>query len=297
MRVNHTMLHSKLLQDITNDYSRAAKLHEQGSTGLKVRYPSDDAIVATRASNAGSRLREMEQSKRNGNTVSTYLKMYDNVTQEMSALGIRVRELTVQGANGTLTPADRETISQEISKIRDHMIQLANTNLGGEHIFGGADAANAPVNDDGSVRMSPKSDIPQSVDLGGYNFEYGITVYDAFVVDGNESVFNLLDNIIKNLEKDDAGDYLNNTALVKVQRFEYNLQQITAQNGASERFLEMSTNRFDEYSVFLTEYVSKEQDADFLETYTQLQNQQTILQAALKTGATLMMTSLVDFMR
>jgi flagellar hook-associated protein 3 FlgL len=43
--------------------------------------------------------------------------------------------------------------------------------------------------------------------------------------------------------------------------------------------------------------VSKEQDADFLETYTNLQNQQTILQAALKTGANVMMTSLVDFVR
>jgi len=297
MRVNHSMLHNTILQDITRDYKRVAKLHEQGSSGLKVRYPSDDAIVATRASNASSRLREMEQSKRNGNTVNTYLQMYDKVTQEMSALVTRTRELTVQGANGTLTPQDRKTILQEITKIKDQMIQLANTNLGGEHIFGGADSSNPPVNDDGSINLAPKADIPQSVDLGGYNFEYGMTVYDSFVVDGNESVFNLLDNIIKNLDKEDPQDYLNNIALEKVERFEYNIQQTTAQNGASERFLEMSTNRFEEYTTFLTEYVSKEQDADFLETYTNLQNQQTILQAALKTGANVMMTSLVDFVR
>ncbi|HPF17766.1 MAG TPA: flagellar hook-associated protein FlgL [Thermotogota bacterium] len=297
MRVNHSMLHNTILQDITRDYKRVAQLHEQGSSGLKVKYPSDDAIIATRASNAGSRLREMEQSKRNGNTVSTYLQMYDKVTQEMSALVTRTRELTVQGANGTLTPNDRKTISQELSKIKDQMIQLANTNLGGEHIFGGADASHRPVNDNGTIELAPKADIPQSVDLGGYSFEYGITVYDSFVVNGNESVFNLLDNIIKNLDKEDPQYYLNDIALAKVERFEYNIQQITAQNGASQRFLEMSTNRFEEYSTFLTEYVSKEQDADFLETYTKLQNQQTILQAALKTGANVMMTSLVDFVR
>src|SRR6056297_689472 len=171
MRVNHTMLHNTILQDITRDYKRVAKLHEQGSSGLKVRYPSDDAIIATRASNASSRLREMEQSKRNGNTVGTYLKMYDKVTQEMSALVTRTKELTVQGANGTLTPEDRKTISQEISKIKDQMIQLANTNLGGEHIFGGADSSERQVNDDGTINSAPKAYIRQSVRLGSYNLK------------------------------------------------------------------------------------------------------------------------------
>jgi flagellar hook-associated protein 3 FlgL len=291
------MLHSKILQDITNDYKRVAQLHEEGSTGLKVRYPSDDAIIATRASNAHTRVREMEQFKRNGNTVGTYLDLYDSVTQEMSSLVTHVRELTVKGANGSLTLTDRESIAQEIDKIKEHMVQLANTNVGGEHIFAGADAANAPVADNGTITMETKANVRQSTNLGGYNFAYGITVYDAFVVDGNESVFNLLENISENLKEDNPEQYLNDIALVKVERFEYNLQKITSENGSSQKFLEMSTNRFEEYTNFLTEYVSKEQDADFLETYTNLQNQQTILNAALKTGSSVMTTSLVDFIK
>jgi flagellar hook-associated protein 3 FlgL len=295
MRINHSMLHNKILQDITNGYKRVAQLHEEGSSGLKVRYPSDDAIVATRASNAYTRVREMEQFKRNGNTVGTYLSLYDSVTQEMSSLVTHVRELTVQGANDSLTQTDRESISKEIDKIKDHMVQLANTNIGGEHIFAGADAANAPVNDDGTINMAARSNVKQSTDLGGYNFSYGITVYDAFVVDGNESVFNLLENISENLTEDNPDHYLNDIALEKVERFEYSLQRTTSENGASQKFLEMSTNRFEEYTNFLTEYVSKEQDADFLETNTKLTNQQTILDAALKTGSSIMTTSLVDF--
>ncbi|HOO33042.1 MAG TPA: flagellar hook-associated protein FlgL [Thermotogota bacterium] len=295
MRINHTMLHNKILQDITNDYKKVARLHEEGTTGLKVIYPSDDAIVATRASNANSRVREMEQYKRNGNTVSTYLDLYDSVTQEMSSLATNIRELTVKGANDSMTPTDRESIAQEIDKIKDHMIQLANTNVGGEYIFAGADAANPPVADDGTITMETKANVKQSTNLGGYSFSYGVTVYDEFVVDGNESVFNLLENISENLMEDNPESYLNDIALEKLERFEYNLQRMTSENGSSQKFLEMSVNRFEEYTNFLTDYVSKEQDADFLETYTNLTNQQTILDAALKTGSSVMTKSLVDF--
>jgi flagellar hook-associated protein 3 FlgL len=289
------MLHNKVLQDLSNNYRKVADLEEQGSTGLKVRYPSDDAIVATRASNAYSRVREMEQFKRNGNTVGTYLNLYDSVTQEMSSLVTNIKELVVRGATDSMTKVDRESIAQEIDKIKDHMVQLANTNISGEHIFAGADAANAPVNDDGTIAMEAKANVKQSTNLGGYEFSYGISVYDAFVVEGNESIFNLLDNISKNLKEDNPSGYLNDVALEKVERFEYTVQRTLSKVGSSQKFLDMSTNRFEEYTNFLTDYVSKEQDAEFLETYTKLTNQKTILDAALKTGGSLLTTSLVDF--
>jgi len=47
----------------------------------------------------------------------------------------------------------------------------------------------------------------------------------------------------------------------------------------------------------MTEYLSKEQDADFMETYTNLQNLQAVLQAAMKTGGNIMNYSLVDYVR
>jgi flagellar hook-associated protein 3 FlgL len=237
----------------------------------------------------------MEQYQRNGNTVSTYLDLYDSITQEMSSLVTSVKSLTVKGASDSLTVTDRESIAKEIDSIKEHLVQLANTSVGGEHIFGGAASANEPVASDGTITMETKANVSQSINLGGYNFSYGVTVYDAFVVEGNESVFNLLDNISENLKGDNPKNYLNDIALEKVERFENNIQMLTAENGSSQKFLEMSVNRYEEYTNFLTEYVSKEQDADFMETYTELQNQQTILNAALKTGGNIMATSLVDF--
>jgi len=212
-------------------------------------------------------------------------------------LTYRVRELMVQGANDTLTPDDRKTIAMEIDRIRDHMIQLANTQVAGNHIFGGARADQAPVTMDGVIRMDPAADRKLTTDLGGYPFAYNITVYEVFTVSGNESIFNLLENQSANLKADNPDFYLNDIALEKMDRFELQIQQMISHNGASQNFLEMAKNRYSEFEQFMTEYLSKEQDADFLEVYTKLTMADTALQAALKTGASIMLPTLVDFMR
>ncbi len=282
MRINHQMLHSTILRDITNNFTKIAKLHEQGASGLKVRYPSDDAVVATRASNIMSRMRDFEQYKRNANTVDTYLKGYDNVTQEISSITTRVRELVVKGGHGTLTENDKQSISSEIGKLKEQLIQISNTNIGGNYIFGGADSKTAPVDEDGNIVLEAIADRKQVTNLGGYKFEYSFSAYDAFTVDGNESIFNLMDDIVENLDEDNPQGYLNGIALEKVEKFELQTQSMIAENGSSQRFLEMSSNRFDSYKGFLEEYLSKEQDADFLETFTNLMNQNSVLQASMK---------------
>jgi flagellar hook-associated protein 3 FlgL len=289
------MLHNTVLKDITNNYKDVAKLHEQGSSGKIVQYPSDNAIVATRASNIGTKLREIEQYQRNASSVNTYIEAYDSVTEEMSSLSYRLRELVVNGANDTLTESDRKVIAQEIDQIREHFIQLANTSITGDYIFAGAESKTQPVNADGTISMTAEANMSKIVDLGRYDFEYNFTVYDAFTVDGNESIFNLLSDISENLQSDNPDEYLNTTGLEKLDRYETKIQDLIAQNGANGSFVEMATNRFDEYSTFMTEYLSKEQDADFLEVYTNLSNLEAVLQASMKTGGSVMMYSLVDY--
>ena len=54
MRITQPMIISQVLSDIKTVFERIARRHEELSSGLKVRYPSDDAIVATRASRIAS---------------------------------------------------------------------------------------------------------------------------------------------------------------------------------------------------------------------------------------------------
>jgi flagellar hook-associated protein 3 FlgL len=80
------MIRSDILYDVQSTLQRISKYHKSMSSGKKVIYPSDDAVIATRASNIGSRIREIQQYKRNIDHVSNLMNSYDSISQEISAI-------------------------------------------------------------------------------------------------------------------------------------------------------------------------------------------------------------------
>lgn len=75
----------------------------------------------------------------------------------------RVRELAVRGANGTNTKEDMAQIAKEVAQIKQHIIQIGNTNYAGRYIFSGFKTDTAPLNSDGSF-----SDTGNFASNGGY---------------------------------------------------------------------------------------------------------------------------------
>ena len=94
-------------------------------------------------------------------------------TQETSISGasdalIRIKELSIQASNDTLSPQDRSNISIEIRSLRDQLLSLANArDESGNYVFGGARTGSQPFAADASGRISYAGDQSQvSVAIG-----------------------------------------------------------------------------------------------------------------------------------
>ncbi|AEH51145.1 flagellar hook-associated protein FlgL [Pseudothermotoga thermarum] len=294
MRVTDRMISDRVLANIQSSISRIAKLHDQLSSGLAVRYPSDDAIVATRSSNLESRLREIEQYKRNLNQMQSIVNAYDSTLQEISTILVRIRELSVQAANGTLSPDDRKVIAEELKQIKQHLIQVANTQVGNDYIFAGYASDKPPVDESGKIVLDSFKAGSRSVNVLGYTLNYGLTVYDLFVTDTNESVFEIIDRTVDALEKNDQSK-LSTISLSSLEYLEKRLSENIAKVGANQRMAELISGRLEDLNIYLTEFVSKERDADLTKVITDLSMQQAALEAALKSAARVLRTTLVDF--
>lgn len=294
MRVTDRMTSDRVLHNIQKVINQISKLHDQISSGTKVRYPSDDAVLATRSSNLDSRLRELEQYERNTNYVQNIVKGYDTAVQQVSELYQRLRELLVQASNGTLTADQRLAIAQEIAQIKQQLIQIANTQVGSDYIFAGLEGNKPPVSEDGEIQVKPEALSSRSTVVLGYPLEYGINVKDLFVTDANQSVFNLLDMTLKALERNDQR-FLSEVALASVNYLEKSVSENLAKIGAMQRVVEAALNRLDELNTFMTEYLSRERDVDITEAVTNLSMKQAVLNAALKSAANLLRNTLVDF--
>ena len=87
------------------------------------------------------------------NRADQYLQNIDTLTSQLqtadTALGSAVTAVTqaitlgVQGSTGTLSSANRQQIVQNLQGIQSQLVQLANTAVGGNYLFGGT-ASTAP---------------------------------------------------------------------------------------------------------------------------------------------------------
>jgi len=297
MRITDWMIRSNILYDVQSTLRRIDKYHRELSSGKKVQYPSDDAVIATRASNTESRLRELEQYKRNATHVRNIMDSYDSISQEVSAMYQRIRELLVRSSNDTMNENDRKAIADELREIMDHFATIANTQVGGEYIFGGVKTDAPPVqkvNGEWKITLPPESAKARGLQVFGMNVKYGLTVYDIFKTKNGKDIFELLKNAVNALDKDD-GDYIRNVSLKDVDYLERNAMENFAKVGAVSRSLELINKRIDDLNFFHTEYLSKEMDADLSEVTTKLSMQNAVLEAALKSGAMVLKKTLVDF--
>jgi flagellar hook-associated protein 3 FlgL len=294
------MIRSDILYDVQSTLQRISKYHKNISSGKKVIYPSDDAVIATRASNIGSRIREIQQYKRNIDHVSNVMGSYDSISQEISAIYQRMRELLVRAANGTNSRDERNAIAEELEEIMNHFAAIGNTQIGGEYIFGGLKTDQPPVqkiNGEWRVVLPRDADAQRSLNILGMDFKYGITASDIFKTDTGEDVFQIMRDTINKLRRGEDGVelYISNVALKDVSYLEKKAMSSFARIGAMSKTLELMGKRIEDLDQFMTEYLSKEQDADLTEMVTKLSMQNAVLQAALKSGAMVLNKTLVDF--
>jgi flagellin-like hook-associated protein FlgL len=81
----------------------------------------------------------------------------------------RVRELTVQAANGTINESDRRSLGQEVDQLLQQMVGLANAQRAGRFLFGGTESGRPPFvieNDGGSTRVVYQGKLRRTADRG-----------------------------------------------------------------------------------------------------------------------------------
>lgn len=137
MRVATSMIFNSAMANIQRQNTRLFEAQEQAVSGKRVQRPSDDVTDTRRILSSRGTLATIQQFKRNRGTLNTLLGSTDGALQDIGNILARAKELTVQGANDTLTVSERDFIAVEIAQLFGQAIQTGNTNVGGRHLFAG----------------------------------------------------------------------------------------------------------------------------------------------------------------
>jgi flagellar hook-associated protein 3 FlgL len=130
------------------------------------------------------------------------------------------------------------------------------------------------------------------------SLEVGITA-ESFLgsgsAPGDGKLLDTLRSVAANLRSGDAAGMK-----ADLTKLDTNLDEVLssrALNGARQNRLDAALSRMGQVEEATTRQLSDTEDADIAETLIQLNSQQTAYQAALKVGANILQTSLMDFLR
>lgn len=156
MRITQGHLFRRALGDIHKSLGKYTMLQQQVATGRRVNRPSDDPAAALRIIPLQNDLRGLQQLADNVALARETLDTGAASLEDASSLVQRVRELTTQAANGSISGGDRASIGEEMDQLLQQLVSIGNSRRGDRFLFGGTESGTAPfelVTDDGGTRV------------------------------------------------------------------------------------------------------------------------------------------------
>ncbi|WNF22616.1 flagellar hook-associated protein FlgL [Mesobacillus jeotgali] len=296
MRITQSMLSSNSLRNLSESYRQMGQYQNQLATGKKINKPSDDPVGAVKGMFYRSNLTEVEQYKRNLSELYLWMENSEAGIEQANNGLQRVRELVIQGKNGSLSPTDRAAVAREIEQIKNDLVQVANTKVSGRYIFHGTDTENPPAQPGNPPTAAGNL---ANAEIKNYNIEVsrGVTLR-ANVDPGkmfNDELFKAVHDVQVALESDNPKelDGLLNTLDSVMDRISSERSEL----GARYNRLEMIDDRISQQEIMASRVLSDTEDADIERVITDLKTQESVHRAALGVGARILQPSLLDFLR
>ncbi|QKS48853.1 flagellar hook-associated protein FlgL (plasmid) [Paenibacillus cellulosilyticus] len=298
MRVTNSMATSQLISNLNNNLGKMIKQQNQLSTGMKLNKPSDDPTGITYALRYRSELSANSQYQSNTNSAVSLLDQYDTQLDESTQIMQRVKELVVEASNGTNTDSSLAAINEELQQLKQQMVDIANTRFNGKYIFNGEATSTKPYAD-GTDAKSVSADSGSIIYPIGEGISMNVNLNasevfgDADAAGTTDNVFSIFDRLNTALSSGDT-----TAAAAELDNIENRTNKIInarSEVGARTNRAELMQERLDSISSNLTEMQSETEDADIDQLYTSYSSAQATYNAALKVGAQIISSTLVDF--
>ena len=198
MRISTLQQFNTGVRSILDNQESTMRTQQQISTGRRVLTPSDDPVASTRILQLQQDISLREQYQENLTGAKNRLNLEEATLSSVTENIARIRELTVNAGNGSMTAEDRAYIASEIDTRLDALVDLMNTkDASNTYIFAGFKGETQPFQersgggviyegDDGErlLDISNSTDI-QTNDSGKNLFVNVDSINDTFFTQDN----------------------------------------------------------------------------------------------------------------
>jgi flagellar hook-associated protein 3 FlgL len=317
-RITQLMSTQQVLSEINQSQSALDATEQELSSGLSINQPSDNPYGASLAVSLNDNLSALNGYANNVTDGTAWTQAADSSMQGIAGAIQTAQDLVVQASNGTMSSSDLADSAAEINQIIDSVKQTANTQYNGQYIFSGSATATAPY----STAIPPSSSTtdPYGGDTGAVTREIGpgssLQVSTGVVGGPGGGISQLLgtgqgpngvagDGLLLDTLRTVADDMTGTNGgtvgdlsnqLTALGSNLSTLEQMQATMGGAEDRLTLASTQIQSLQNSSTAALSNDEDANMATTMTTYSNQEAAFTAALKAGASIVQTSLMDFL-
>lgn len=252
MRINHNIPALNTLNQLEKVNKKTAQAMERLSSGLRINSAADDAAGLAIANKMDAQVKGLRQANRNAMDGISLVQTAEGALNEVHTMLQRMRELSVQAANGTSSTEDREKIQQEIVQLLEEINGISKrTQFNEMSLFEG------PGDTDITLQVGANANQNMVIGIGQMDTEV-LAIDKISVVDqtGAEDAITQIDGAIEKIS------------------------QQRALLGASQNRLENTVNNLSVSEENLTSSMSRIQDADMAQEMATFTQQNVLSQAA-----------------
>jgi flagellar hook-associated protein 3 FlgL len=297
-RITTQMTASMTLNDLQQSLNRLDTTQQQLSSGKKINQPSDDPYGTSQALSLNGQLSSLNDYTSNITDGTAWTQQATTSLGDIDSMVQRVRELVVEASNGTYTQSDLNASAAEVNQLIDAIKQEANASYNGQYIFSGTSTGTAPY-------QTGSTDTYQG-GTGNVNRLIGPNT----TLSVNTNISSLLGNghasgdggLLDTLRTIASDMQSGNTGAIggqDLQNLDSNfgtLTQMEANVGAISNRLALASTRIQQLQNSDTAALSNVQDADMATTAINFSTEQAAYSAALRAGANIVQSSLLDFL-
>ena len=301
MRIATSQIHQSAVTAMLEQQTQLNHTQQQLSTGKRMLTPADDPAAAARILSLNQSIDTTEQYQRNTDGARSRLTLEESTLSGAGDILQRVRELAVQGNNGSRSAADRSAIAAEVRQLSSQLQGLANTkDASGDYMFAGFQANTQPFTDNGGGTIVYNGDQGvKQVQIGPQRFvevgDSGASVFMNLPASGGgqQDIFSTLNNFAAAME----ANVPSSATITDIDAGLDSILTTRAKIGARLNALDSQTDINSGYVVQLKSALSSVEDLDYADAISRFNQQMQALQAAQSSYAKVQGLSLFNYLR
>lgn len=144
MKVTENTTYRMLQTNLDRISSKLENTRFQGATGIKLNKPSDDPASIRPVLTTRTQIRHTERYLETMGVTLDKMESTDGHLAHVENIMVRAKEIAISSINSGMSTEDLSTLADEISQLRQELLDSANAKVDGKYIFSGYEENTIP---------------------------------------------------------------------------------------------------------------------------------------------------------